>query len=60
MNRQYVIDLAINASVERGCPMYIIYDSCDKSYSFTQERDMFLYNGQHFVYIVDGHNVNPY
>lgn len=60
MNRQYVIDLAIDASVDRGCLIYVGYDNIEESYFFTEENNLFLYQYQRFVYVVDGHDVSPY
>jgi hypothetical protein len=57
MNRQDIIDTAMKVSRERGYDMYIIYDEFNDEYTFTQERNIFLYNGQKMIYVTDGINL---
>ena len=55
-----IIAVAKQASIQRGYEMYIIYDSIDREYSFTQERDLFLYDDMKMVYVVDGEEVTKF
>lgn len=57
MNRQDIIDTAMRVSRERGYDMYIIYDEYNNDYSFTQEKNIFLYDGQKMIYVTDGINL---
>ena len=57
MNRQDIIDTAMRVSKERGYDMYIIYDEYNDDYSFTQEKNIFLYDGQKMIYVTDGINL---
>jgi hypothetical protein len=57
MNRQDIIDTAMKVSRERGYDMYIIYDEFNDEYTFTQERNIFLYNRQKMIYVTDGINL---
>lgn len=57
MNRQDIIDTAMRVSRERGYDMYIIYDEYNNDYSFTQEKNIFLYDGQKMIYVTDGTNL---
>jgi DNA-binding transcriptional MocR family regulator len=57
MNRQDIIDTAMRVSRERGYDMYIIYDEYNDDYSFTQEKNIFLYDGQKMIYVTDGINL---
>lgn len=44
-----ILITAKRVSNERGYTMYIIYDSVDGSFGFTQERNIFLYNTQTII-----------
>lgn len=44
-----IIKTAKRVSKVRGYTMYIIYDSFEDSYGFTQEKNIFLYNGQSII-----------
>ena len=54
MNKQFIIDTAMRVSRERGYDMYIIYDSFEDSYSFTQDKGIYLTETEKIVCKTDG------
>lgn len=52
-----IVETAKKASITRGFDMYIVKDEKEKCYAFTQEKDLYLLEGQKMTHKISGDKV---